>query len=220
VGANIGAWAGPASRSFHTVHAFEPDAAIAGTLRRVVPANVTVHEIALSDHEGIGRFTTPIHRGHPLATRASLEADANRGYEEIVCEVRLSTLDKMNLRGVDVVKIDVEGHEEAVLAGASETIARERPTLIVEIEERHHAGRSELIVESLLSRDYSCHYLLNGKLIRFRLGSIGNLQPPDLVPTPEVKSERYINNFIFIPGERKNERESIERFLTLQSGNQ
>ncbi|MGB5079755.1 MAG: FkbM family methyltransferase, partial [Burkholderiales bacterium] len=38
---------------------------------------------------------------------------------------------------VGCIKIDVEGHEEAVLRGGKGILSRDHPTLIVEIEERH-----------------------------------------------------------------------------------
>ena len=52
--------------------------------------------------------------------------------------VRASRLDDFALEGVGFVKIDVEGHELAVLQGSRETIARDRPVVVVEIEERFH----------------------------------------------------------------------------------
>ena len=41
-------------------------------------------------------------------------------------------LDSVGLARVDLIKVDVEGMEEEVLAGAEETIKRARPYLIVE----------------------------------------------------------------------------------------
>jgi len=216
VGANIGTWTGPAARSFRRVHSFEPDALIATALRKAAPANVTVHSIALSDHEGIGIFRVPIYRGHPVRTRASLEAGVNPGCEEIVSEVRLSPLDQLELRGIDVLKIDVEGHEAGVLKGCSKTLERERPTLIVEIEDRHNAGKSENIIQGLVDCGFSCHYIYRDRLMEFQTGSISELQAKDIVPVSGAteKSPAYINNFIFIPQERGNERDLIDQALT------
>lgn len=215
VGANIGTWTGPAARSFRRVHAFEPDALIATTLQKCVPANVTVHSIALSDHEGVGTFRIPIYRGRAVRTRSSLEADVNPGCEAIVREIRLSSLDELELQGIDVLKIDVEGHEAGVLKGSLKTLARERPTLIVEIEDRHNAGKSESIIQSLVDGGYLCFYIDCERLVEFRAGSISELQAKENIPASEAteKSAAYINNFIFIPRERAHERALIDRAL-------
>lgn len=174
---------------------------------------MTVHAMALSDHEGVGRFAVPMYRGEAMTTRASLEAGANKGFEEVVHEVELARLDSLGLEGLDVIKIDVEGHEASVIEGAQRTLARERPTLIVEIEERHHVGQSEAIIGRLMGQGYQCVYLSDGRVEIFRAGSISELQPKDLVPLPGSKAASYINNFIFIPDERSLELKSIERFL-------
>lgn len=217
VGANMGGWCGPASRVFAEVHAFEPIPPLAAALRGAVPANVTVHELALSDHEGSGRFAVPIYDGRAVTTRASLERDANTGFDdEAVHEVRLARLDTLTLVDVDAMKIDVEGHEAAVLAGAHETIERERPTLIVEIEERHHPGQSEAIIQSVVSRGYLCCYLHHERVERFVPGCLGELQPPDAWPVAGRRSADYVNNFIFVPNERGHEIEAMARFIAHQ----
>jgi FkbM family methyltransferase len=66
------------------------------------------------------------------------QCGANRGMsrvshdgEVLVPRVRL---DDLVFTDVSLVKIDVEGHECRVLAGARETIARDRPALVVEEE--------------------------------------------------------------------------------------
>ena len=50
-------------------------------------------------------------------------------------QIELTTLDAFQLERVDLIKIDVEGHEFEVLQGACRTIAASRPTLIIEIKE-------------------------------------------------------------------------------------
>lgn len=216
VGANLGHWSGWAARMFAQVHAFEPLPALAIALRRAAPPHVTVHELALSDREGVGRFAVPIYRGRPWMTRASLERDANSGFDdETVVYVRVAPLDQLQLRDVDVIKIDVEGHEAAVLAGARQTLQRERPTLIVEIEERHHPGGSEPVIEALQARGYMCCYLRGRRIETYRPGSMAELQPVQARPLPgrEPPAAGYVNNFFFVPVERAYEVEAMERLL-------
>ena len=51
-------------------------------------------------------------------------------------------------------KIDVEGHEEDVLLGAQSLIARDRPSLMVEVEEPHNPGSIERVTRFFQSRGY------------------------------------------------------------------
>jgi FkbM family methyltransferase len=46
--------------------------------------------------------------------------------------VHMQTLDSLGLVDVGFLKIDVEGHELAVLRGANETIAKNRPVVFME----------------------------------------------------------------------------------------
>ena len=218
VGANVGGWSVPAARCFREVHAYEPDIKLAMALKRIVPSNVTVHSIALSDHEGVGRFTVPIVEGEELTSQASLEAYANVGFDEnVMREVKLATLDSFQFRDIDAIKIDVEGHESCVLDGALKSIDRERPTLIVEIEERHHPRYSEQIIERLLSRDYLCYFLAVGQLEQFERGTIDKLQPMGGHGGVGYKLENYINNFIFFPKERATQIAAIKQFMAHRS---
>ncbi|KVL14660.1 FkbM family methyltransferase [Burkholderia sp. MSMB1826] len=53
--------------------------------------------------------------------------DYDRGYD-----VPLITLDSLNQSYVDLIKIDVEGMEETVIAGALETLSASRPIMFIE----------------------------------------------------------------------------------------
>ena len=50
--------------------------------------------------------------------------------------VPLITVDGLGLHDVTFIKIDVDGHEVPVLHGAAETIKRDQPRLLVEVEQR------------------------------------------------------------------------------------
>ena len=69
---------------------------------------------------------------------ASATADA-AGAKAMRFDVELRTIDSFAFRDVRAIKIDVEGSELAVLAGARETILRDRPPLIVELLTGAHA---------------------------------------------------------------------------------
>jgi FkbM family methyltransferase len=51
--------------------------------------------------------------------------------------VRRVTIDGLRLTGVRFIKMDVEGHEAAALRGAEQTITRDSPVLLLELETRH-----------------------------------------------------------------------------------
>lgn len=71
--------------------------------------------------------------------------------------IRRMRLDDMHPERCDLLKIDVEGMEGAVLAGAAATIERLRPVLYVENDRRE---RSAALIEVLLGFDYRLYWHL------------------------------------------------------------
>lgn len=210
VGANIGIWSIEAARFYPRVHAFEPDHGLAERLRRTMPRNVEIHNVALSNRAGIAPLATPISNGEEITTRASLESQPGVG--TIVRDVTISTLDDLDLHGISVIKIDVEGHEASVLEGAAVTIAREHPVLIVEIEDRHHPGKSQAIFEFLFRLGYDCVFVQDGHLEHFDLKMLDELQGSDRPPAPGQKAKSvYIYNFVFVPHDRGDVIEAMTR---------
>lgn len=122
IGANIGLYSLNAALHFPEmeVHAFEPDQRNLAHLHANLFLNnlqdrVKVHPVALSDHEGEVRF----HR-HSADNpgRSSVSADGNLR----VAVTRLDNLVAVRDRKI-VIKIDVEGHELAVLKGMSRLLS-------------------------------------------------------------------------------------------------
>jgi hypothetical protein len=74
------------------------------------------------------------------------------GVGETVSAVRGVTLDgfvrEVGLARLDLVKIDVEGHERAVLDGARETIARFHPAIVMETG--HESAGDRAAIAALL----------------------------------------------------------------------
>jgi FkbM family methyltransferase len=136
VGANIGPVTLALSRLCPQgeVHAFEPAPDSFRYLQDNLTANgasnVDPHAVALSDRAG----EATIHYNRQAAGAAFISDRLVDGVPQVV---PVTTLDawaaSSSLRRLDLVKIDVEGSELQVLEGAAATIARFRPTLVVEL---------------------------------------------------------------------------------------
>lgn len=110
---------------------------------------VTVIPAAAGDTEGEFTMRLPVKYGFPIYGHAHIaEGAAAHPTRLRVWSTPVETIDnwcEMNdIDRVSFIKVDVEGFEPAVIAGASATIDRDRPSLLLEIEDRHLAryGRS------------------------------------------------------------------------------
>ncbi|WP_296666410.1 FkbM family methyltransferase [Demequina sp.] len=159
-----------------TVHAIEPQPAAARVIDAVVricgaQGQVVRHACVLSDGPGTSTLSVPMRRGRAVRGRAFLTKDAlhsGPNAEEFSTErrfaVRVSTLDELaaqyRITRLDMIKADVEGAELQVLTGGARTIDAFRPTVQLEIEERHLGkyGRTVSDVTGfLLGRGYTMH---------------------------------------------------------------
>lgn len=135
-GANVGqytllasAGVGPSGR----VHAFEPvPATMARLARHVADAratNVVLHRAALWREAGTLRFGLPdgmADNSGSFAVRAEGEvSSAAVRFDDLVVKGAIGP--------VGLVKMDIEGAEAAALAGMAAMLARDRPTLLIEI---------------------------------------------------------------------------------------
>jgi FkbM family methyltransferase len=187
VGANWGIYTHVMAANARHVHAFEPVPVLASRLSRTVPRNVTVHETALSDHDGTALLTVA---GGEYGL-SSLHLQQGDGH----IDVQLTTLDHAVQAPIGFIKIDVEGHEQEVLAGALRILALDRPVLLVEIEERHRPGAIEAVRSLLSGLHYRGWFVLDDLLL-----PIERWLP---VPHPGEPLSggqpvgAYINNFLF-----------------------
>ena len=181
------------STSFDKVIAYEPISDITYRIDALKRKNITIHNVALSNKKDMLGFFIPLRDGKLVPSLASLEA---RDPPYKVCNVEVNTLDCYHYSDVDLIKIDVEGHEVAVIEGAKETIARCKPLLIIEIEQRHISIPIENVFDLICKQGYSGYFLKNRNLIPIAKFSYAINQKPYL--TNEMH-DLYVNNFIFIP---------------------
>jgi FkbM family methyltransferase len=194
---DVGGWLGPWTRRLAArvpqVVTIEPQPDLAAYLRRVVPPNVTVIEAAVSSEPGRAQLSLPEQR-HGANALASLEGDTATA--AVVHDVAVIRLDDLDLADVGFVKIDVEGHERAVIDGATELIRRDRPTLLLEAEQRHLSEPLGDLFERVLSEGYEGWFLHGGRwhpLAEF------DVQRHQLDHLDDVVGPDYVNNVLFCP---------------------
>jgi FkbM family methyltransferase len=193
VGANRGIYSYALARCAREVHAFEPHPQLSSLVARLLRGRVTVHPCALSDRDGSAALRIPEGlRGTDWHLLGTLEdAPGDRRQRRVEVEVR--TLDGFAFEDVGFLKIDVEGHELAVLAGARETIGRSRPSLLVELLAGYYED-PEGVVDSICREfDYEALKLAGGALRSFR-GFAREVDMASLMGDLEFGS-----NVIFLP---------------------
>ena len=194
VGGNVGVYAAVAEQFSEHVHVFEPHPALAQRLRKSLRPTSQVLQVALSDRAGEAVLWAP-----EALSRSSLERGANGALPVNPVTVSTARLDDFDIPAVGLIKIDVEGHELAVLRGAQATITRDRPAILVEIEERHHRGSSVGVFDYLANLGYRGFFMHRGKLRRLEEYDFENLQRPENAKSPHGGHHPdYINNFIFV----------------------
>lgn len=197
IGANEGFFAHHLLPLAKSVIAFEPLPQMLHRLRQRYQDKMIIEGVIVSDREGEGELRYPS-GGYMSATVAQSNvaaSESGRIIETVL--VPMKTLDSFGITNIGFIKIDVEGHEEAVLLGGINTLKRELPNLLIEIEERHAPGSLGRVQAFLAELGY-VGYFLDAKQLR----PISQFDTHRDQMWPIAASGRYINNFFFLPNER------------------
>lgn len=193
VGANKGVYTHYLSRIVPHVHAFEPNPKMHMLLTRTLPKNATAYTCALSDrNNAAAELIVPVYGSVFSNVGASLNSrKKDRQHGTVMIETR--TLDSFNFTNVGFLKIDVEGFERTVLNGARDLIARERPTILVEMEEGHTGEPIEASHAFMDQFDMDGFFVRDGKVRPLAEFDAENDH------RRKVRQPGYVNNFIFKP---------------------
>jgi len=152
IGGNIGYTAllfARAAGPTGTVMVFEPNPEVIPILRANTrhwiglpkAAAIKIETAALADKNGNAVLSFP--KDYEVKSGgASLEISTDRGVS-----VRTLRLDSLNLKQVNIIKIDVEGHEAKVFAGGEELLSMRPPRDIIFEEHRPYPAPSHLALE-------------------------------------------------------------------------
>ncbi len=176
------------------VHAFEPNPIIFKdielNLSKIIK-NICFYNFALSDHENNSILKVPIRNKD--FDKSNYEEYFQMGKATIHEENKMDDVENFKViskklddfsfsNKISFIKIDVEGHELAVIKGAENTIRKNKPILLVEIEERHSQKKVSDTLNYINSLGYYSYFYKN-----------------ELINTTSLEDLNLYNNFIFKP---------------------
>ena len=213
---DVGAWYGPWSlrlaKHADQLITIEPTARHE-VLRKILPAGVDVIHAAASDQAGTGELWTVGHgtgAGTGTGTGTGTEGMSSLQRRTIhggSISVPLIRIDDLDARDVRFIKIDVEGHEMNVLRGAEETVRRERPRLLVEVEERIQPVKP--LIDLVTGWGYTGWVLSRGSWCRLedfdlvgRQAATVHVANRGMMKRLIWPYPRYVNSVLFMPAEQ------------------
>jgi FkbM family methyltransferase len=205
-GANLGVYTFAFLERGANVVAFEPQASLAevirafyrmGLPRSVNRGTLDVRAEALGATSGEATLHVPLKNGKVDHESASLASEAD---ESMNVTIPVRRLDDLDIGRVDVLKVDVEGHELALFEGAVETIRRWKPAILVEVEQRHHKeplGEVFDRIKTLTGPEYQISFLRRDRGLR-PLAEF-DVKADQLALVANPLSPLYVRNFFILP---------------------
>jgi hypothetical protein len=126
-----------------------------------------------------------------------------RLYTDVVAveKARLDDTLGADVARVRFLKVDVEGHEDALLEGAERTLTEARPLILIEVEQRHRDAPVSQTFDRLFALGYTGFAVRKSSLVslddfdlqrdqlnHLRLDELEAIVPPE-----------YVHDFVFVP---------------------
>ena len=197
IGANEGIYSYALSQLCEVVEAFEPQTWCTQSIVDYSEAhrrNINVYNVGLSNFNGSLILHIPIYSSSLISGLASFRE--MEGVNQCV-EVPVRKLDDYEFTDVSFIKIDVEGYESKVIEGSRNTLLKEKPVILIEIEQRHLGDQPiDTIFDKILELGYEGSFLYKNTRIPLSNFCYRKHQEKFL---DNVYSEDYVRNFIFQP---------------------
>ena len=195
VGVYRGVYSYEMSKYSKKVHSFEPNPLIFNYINenlKKISKNIDLYNFALSNESSVLDLKVPIrnkkfdkenYEEHYLMGRATVhELNNFQDYEKF--KATSKKIDDFNFDNeISFIKIDVEGHEIEVIEGGKLIIKKNKPVLLVEIEERHSKKDVHHSIDYINGLGYNSYFY----------------EKNDLKKTSELKNMKLLTNFIFLP---------------------
>jgi FkbM family methyltransferase len=203
IGAKVGMYTYRIRARSADVIAFEPIPVFNAMLRAVFRKRARIEPYAVSSSRGTAVLRMPFDgKGGNQFGRSTIEGGNKLDHAKVArteeLEVETRTLDEYELSGIGFIKIDVEGHELAVLDGAVRTLAANQPNLLIECNDDHQADAVHRLATWLAAHDYDAVFV-DGAEVR----PIGEFR------RDEHWAERGIENFLCFHRSRPEVRDAL-----------
>ena len=199
VGVYRGVYSYKLSQNFKNIHSFEPNPLLFPYLEKnliKIISNIKLYNLALSNDNGFTELKLPlrsksifednIEELFQLGAATMHPNNKINNYKKV--PIKMKKLDDIEIGNkIGLIKIDVEGHEKNVLQGGIETVKKNKPVLLVEIEERHTKTPITEIITFINSIGYKAFISKEN----------------DLIEIDKVRDLTRENNFFFLPLDHK-----------------
>ena len=176
VGVYRGVYSFKMAENFKHVHSFEPNPLLFSYLNKnlsEIIANISLYNYALSNKNEFAKLKIP-YRGKSFFKNNIEEIyqlgrgtiHKNNNFQNFNSyEVECKKLDDIiKDKEISFIKIDVEGHELNVIEGALNIIKKCKPSLLIEIEEKHTKKPVIETVKYITNLGYTANYINNNKV--------------------------------------------------------
>lgn len=158
IGANTGQHSLYMARFARQVHAVEPYPPVLERFRAMIELNgfenITIHPVGYSNAAGNFPFFAPPDHNIGLGTFAEELSGENHKIGDLPLVVGDDHLAEAGVGRIDMIKIDIEGYERYALLGLAETLARDRPIVVLELNASEGGFRSKEQLLETFSVDY------------------------------------------------------------------